>query len=129
MENELDDELEDELDPAPSPVVKERLMARVREERKWRSTGIPGVEARLLSFDRERNYVTTLLRMAPGAVYPRHRHSETEECFVLEGDVQVGDRVFHAGDYERADAGSIHQVTTRSGCTLLILASRDNEML
>lgn len=121
--------MDDEFDSAPSPSVKERLMARAREEAKWRSTGIPGIDARVLSFDKERNYVTTLLRMAPGAVYPRHRHTELEECWVLEGDVLVDSCSFHTGDYQRAEAGSIHQVATRGGCTLLILASRNDEML
>jgi quercetin dioxygenase-like cupin family protein len=128
-----------EFAPEPSPGVLQRLMGRVRadalytkrsDEGEWKPIGIPGIESRVLFFDRQRNFVTTLLRLAPGAVYPRHRHTEAEECYVLEGDVQVGSLTFRAGDYQRAEAGSIHEIqSTRHGCTLLIMASRNDEIL
>ncbi|MBI4473300.1 MAG: cupin domain-containing protein [Acidobacteria bacterium] len=105
-------------------------MSRARIDGKWRSVGIPGIEARVLSYDRQRNYVTTLLRMAPGASYPRHKHTEVEECFVLDGDVQAGNVSYSAGDYQRQEPGSIHDIqSTRGGCTLLIMASRNDEIL
>jgi quercetin dioxygenase-like cupin family protein len=124
--------------PTPSSKVRARLMHLVRAEQiytkrsdqgKWRPFGIPGIEMRVLYFDRDRNYATTLLRMAPGAVYPPHRHTEAEECYVLEGDVRVGAETFRAGDYQRAEAGSIHDVqSTEGGCVLLIMASLNDRV-
>ena len=75
--------------------------------------------------------VTMLIRMAPGTAYPAHRHGGAEECYVLEGDLHVGDDiVMHAGDYQRAEAGSTHPVqSTRGGCLLLLTSSLRDELV
>ena len=71
-----------------------------------------------------------LVRMAPGASYLPHRHHDTEECFVLDGDLRLHDSVLHTGDYQRAEAGSVHGVQrTEGGCTLLIISSTQDELL
>lgn len=89
-----------------------------------------GVSVRRLFVNPERHYATVLVRMDAGVSFPKHRHSETEECYVLPGDIQMGGQVFRAGDYIRVEAGSIHEgIYTESGCTLLILSSQRNEIL
>ena len=96
----------------------------------WEETGLPGVSVRPLHIDRTRKYVTMLVRMAPGASYLPHRHHDAEECFVLEGELTVGDVTLHSGDYQRAAAGSVHGVqSTQTGCTLLIVSSTQDELL
>jgi quercetin dioxygenase-like cupin family protein len=53
---------------------------------------------------------TALVRMAPGTQLPGHQHLAVEELFVL------------AGDYFRAEAGSVHSTTcTETGTTFLTL--------
>ncbi len=100
------------------------------DEGAWEETGLPGISVRRLFVDPVRNYVTMLVRAAPGASYPPHRHYDVEECFVLEGDLHVNDSVLHKGDYQRADAGSIHNVQwTEGGCTILIVSSTQDELL
>ena len=90
-------------------------------EGEWRETGIPGVTARILFQDRERELLTVLLRLAPGASYPAHTHGGWEECIVLEGDVRVGDEVMGPGDFQRSEGGSQHpRHWTRDGCLLYI---------
>ena len=96
----------------------------------FQPTDFEGIEVRPLSVDGEREVVTMLVRMAAGASYPRHRHAGREECYVLSGDLAVGDEEMGAGDYQVAPCGSVHEVqSTREGCTLLIVSSQGDELL
>jgi anti-sigma factor ChrR (cupin superfamily) len=99
-------------------------------EGEWAETGVRGVSVRRLFVDTARQTTTMMVRMAPGTSYPSHRHADAEECFVLEGDLHVGDTVMHAGDYQRVEASSVHGVqSTEGGCTLLIVSSLHDEIL
>ncbi|MEZ5977412.1 MAG: cupin domain-containing protein [Planctomycetota bacterium] len=94
-------------------------------------TSHPGVRTRRLAVDPSARQVTMLVEMQPGSSYPPHRHGGPEECFVLSGDLQVGDDLeMRTGDFQRAEKGSIHPVqSTRGGCLLLIVSSVDDELL
>lgn len=94
-------------------------------------TDIEGIAVRRLFVDEHAERVTMLVRMAPGTAYPAHRHGGSEECYVLAGDLSVGnDLTLHSGDYQRMDSGSLHPVqSTREGCLLLIASSRHDELL
>jgi hypothetical protein len=51
-----------------------------------------------------------LLRLAPGACLPPHRHPVDEECIVLEGRLRVGTRVdIGPGAYHLAHGGALHR--------------------
>ena len=90
----------------------------------WEDTAVPGVRLRVLATDATAGRFTAMVRMAPGATYPAHRHGGPEECFVLEGDLGYGAHVMRAGDYEWLPAGSDHAPqTTADGCLLLIHSS------
>ena len=96
----------------------------------WQPTGIRGIQCRTLFNDAVRKYSTYLVRMDPGTVYPSHRHSDLEEVYVLEGDLLVEGYVMRAGDYCRAEAGTVHaEVRTESGCVLFALGSQQDEIL
>jgi anti-sigma factor ChrR (cupin superfamily) len=93
-------------------------------------TGIDGITVRRLAVDRAKDQVTMIVRMGAGTAYPAHRHGGAEECFVLEGDLCVGDRHMHGGDFQRAEAGSLHPVqSTDGGCVLLIVSSTTDELV
>lgn len=82
-----------------------------------------GLFIRPLHVDHANGRVTFLLRLEAGHSYPPHRHQSHEECFVLEGSVDVGDVHMQAGDYVFADAGSEHpEHVTREGCLLYFTA-------
>jgi len=49
-----------------------------------------------------------LVRIAPGAVVPDHGHSLDEDCFMLDGDMFLGDILMRAGDYQLAPTGCQH---------------------
>jgi anti-sigma factor ChrR (cupin superfamily) len=92
--------------------------------RTWRQSGIQGVELSPLFTDRLRQTMTALVRMAPGARLPRHRHVTAEQFYMLEGDGHVQGHVLQAGDYYQAAAGTVHHITyTDGGCLFLLLAS------
>lgn len=97
----------------------------------WEPTGIEGVDVKQLFVDRVNDRATMLVRMAPGTVYPGHRHAAFEECFVVQGDLRIGDDVeMNAGDYQRAEKGSVHPAqSTRGGCLLLIVSSFSDELI
>ena len=100
------------------------------ESSRWEKTNIPGITVRRLFVDPTRQTVTMLVRMAAGTSYVPHRHATAEECLVLEGDINVGGEVMRAGDYQRAEAGSVHGVqSTEGGCLLFIMSSMHDELL
>ncbi len=87
----------------------------------WQPTGVPGVELRTLFEDPTRAARSILLRMAPGACFPSHPHPGVEECYIIEGAVEIGGVVYVAGDYMRASAGTDHEPThSPHGCLMLL---------
>jgi anti-sigma factor ChrR (cupin superfamily) len=71
-----------------------------------------------------------LVRFAPGTGYPAHRHGDVEECHILHGELCVDDKKFEAGDFIRAEAGSVDlRVWTETGCTCVVMTSLKNTML
>ena len=136
-------------DAAPLQVpagLEGRLFAKIKKEKRKKNTDdgflyvrndegewveiMNGVKIKNLYRNPERNYATLLVKMDPGATFPDHVHTDTEECYVIEGDLKMGGRVFEKGDYIRAEAHSTHEsISTENGCFLLIAASEENEML
>lgn len=99
-------------------------------EGEWRETGDAGVFLKVLFVDRDTGMYTTLLRMSPGARMQPHRHTGTEQCLVLEGDIRAGDAHASAGDYICALPGSIHEeLTTDTGALLLLVSPETYEVL
>ena len=106
------------------------LSIRRAGEGHWEPTAARGVSVKPLHVDSARRYVTMLVRMEPGSAYPDHLHAGAEECYVLQGDLSVGDETLRAGDYQHAPAGSEHEIqSTREGCLLLIVSSQDDKLV
>lgn len=124
--------------PAPSRVVKERLLARMRTREQpgtlaaWRFSALtsnegwiplplPGVRMRELTVDAERDTALLYVEMAPGAVFPDHDHTAPERGLVLSGDFRMGEQLLCAGDFYEGAAGTRHEhITSPSGCTGLL---------
>jgi anti-sigma factor ChrR (cupin superfamily) len=88
-----------------------------------------GVEYKVLRRHPEHGGSTLLLRFAPGADYPAHRHPAGEEYFVLEGTLADQGGTYRAGDYLYYPPGSIHRPTSPDGCTVLVLLPARVEMM
>jgi anti-sigma factor ChrR (cupin superfamily) len=96
----------------------------------WRPTSVDGVEVRELAVDPDNASVTMLIRMAAGASYPAHEHGGAEECYVLQGDLVIGELTMRGGDFQRMEAGTRHPVQrTEGGCLLFLRSSTDDRLL
>jgi quercetin dioxygenase-like cupin family protein len=98
-------------------------------EPEWVEVG-PGISYKLLSADPERSRVSMLVRLAPGADYPAHRHAGVEELHLLHGELRVDRRKLQAGDYLRSEPGSVdHRVWSETGCTCVLMTSTGDALL
>lgn len=95
----------------------------------WRPTPFAGVSSKLLFLDKVSGLGTSLLRFEPGAEYPSHHHSAEEQCYVIEGDIRLGELHLHQGDFTTATPGTTHGIiTSDQGCVVLIIASIHDEI-
>lgn len=129
---------------APPASLKARLMARIAQEPQerpnegvftfvrsaqmaWRDLG-SGVSMKMLFHDSAGTRATMLLRLAPGGNLVAHRHTQVEEFYVVEGSCMCAGEFLQAGDYHRAEAGSVHPITSsEQGCLALVMTSTQNE--
>jgi anti-sigma factor ChrR (cupin superfamily) len=124
----------------PSAEVKQRLMARVgsadappagfsfiESDEGWLPHPIPGIRMKMLSLDRERNYATLLLDVAPGSRFPAHHHDGPEQCYVISGSVYACGRKIVAGDFHHADGHTDHgELWTEEGCRVLLVVQPED---
>lgn len=88
---------------------------------KWEAVS-DGVEKIVLRAQPGENRV--LLRIASGKAYPKHAHAVPDEVFVMEGiyvdpGVEEG-KEFGPGSYLYYPAGTEHNATSPTGCTILV---------
>ena len=92
-------------------------------EPEWEDVA-PGISCKLLATDTENDRVSMLVRLAPRAAYPPHRHVGVEELFLLDGELWIEDRKLHPGDYNRGEAGTADKrVWSETGCTCVLITS------
>jgi anti-sigma factor ChrR (cupin superfamily) len=121
-----------ELAQADRDAMHGRILRRIAEQApagtttlrasqmQWVCAG-PGVEVKVLRMDRVRNDQTMLVRMQPGATVVAHRHTQQEECLVLEGEIFIGNHRLSEGDMHVAQAGVMHApIRAPHGALLLI---------
>lgn len=113
---------EGKLEPLSSRYVK-------MQDLSWRKTAFPGVEIKVLLEDKETGLMTSLTRMAPGAVLPLHEHAGVEQTYVLEGRLVDGEGEVKAGEYVWRPAGSRHVATAPEGALLLGMFLQPNRFL
>ena len=95
----------------------------------WRKTAFPGVEIKVLLEDKDSGLMTTITRMAPGAVLPLHEHVGVEQTYVLEGRLVDDEGQVKAGEYVWRPAGSTHVATAPEGALLLGMFLQPNRFL
>jgi anti-sigma factor ChrR (cupin superfamily) len=92
-------------------------------EPEWEQVA-PGIQCKLLATDTERDRVSMLVRLAPGASYPAHTHAGVEELHLLDGELWIEDRKLVPGDYNYAAPGTGDQrVFSETGCTCVLVTS------
>ena len=94
-----------------------------RTEPEWIEVA-PGIAAKLLATDTERNRVSMLVRLAPGVAYPPHTHAGVEELYLLDGELMIEERRLYPGAYNRGKPGDSDQfVWSGTGCMCVLLTS------
>ncbi len=123
---------------APSPGVRERLLARIATEAAMAGDAGAGAQAspearprpplpdllfalagdatwrpiapsvEMRVLARGDGGASYVLRLAPGGSIPAHAHRHVEHTFVLSGSIVVENTLCHVGDYHRAAAGTRH---------------------
>ena len=92
-------------------------------EPEWEQVA-PGIECKLLATDSERERVSMLVRLEPGASYPPHTHAGEEELHLLDGELWIDERQLLPGDYNHAAPGTGDQsVWSETGCTCVLITS------
>lgn len=79
----------------------------------------PGVEICVLHESADAGKVA-LLRYAPGAEVPAHRHDGHELIYVLEGEQRDERGSYPAGSFVINEPGVSHRVFSDAGCVVLI---------
>ncbi len=95
----------------------------------WRPTPWPGIETKVLMQDAASGLLTSLVRMAPGAVLPLHEHAALEQSYVLEGSLVDAEGEVTAGNYVWRPAGSTHAAHAPRGCLVLSFFLKPNRFL
>ena len=102
--------------------------ARRWSEPEWEQVA-PGIACKLLATDMERQRVSMLVRLAPGASYPAHTHAGVEELHLLDGELWIDDRKLLPGDYNYGVPGAgDDRVWSESGCTCVLITSIDDPL-
>ncbi len=92
----------------------------------WEKTRFPGVEIKILMQDKVTGMMTSLTRLAPGAVLPDHTHVGIEQSYVLEGALVDDQGTCTAGNFVWRPAGSRHMASAPEGCVVLGFFQKPN---
>ena len=121
---------DDDVDAAALRRVRSRLMRAIAAEAvtqhvtvkteagSWHAF-LPGIQRKVLHEQQET--MSYLLKFAPGAVLPAHRHPIDEECIVLEGTLRIGELALDAGGFHLARRGLPHaDITSDLGAIIYL---------
>ncbi len=96
------------------------------QEMDWQDTQFDGIQAKVMYENKEAGEMTVLLKWAPGASLPFHRHPEIEQSYVLEGSFYDHDGICRAGEYVWRRPGSLHETHSDEGCIILAIYRKPN---
>ena len=92
----------------------------------WQPSQFEGIQIKVLYEDKAKGEMTCLLKWAPGARLPFHKHPEIEQSFVLEGSFSDHDGIARAGEYVWRTANSQHETYSEEGCVILAIYRKPN---
>ena len=91
--------------------------------REWKATDYAGIDRSLFRHN-ETGGRSSVVRLAAGSRFPRHRHEGTEEVVVLSGRVRIGGVELEAGDYLYTTPGEEHDVVALTDTTIFVSSQR-----
>jgi anti-sigma factor ChrR (cupin superfamily) len=110
-----------QLEPTPngSTYVKPRDM-------EWKPTDFEGISIKVLYEDAAKGEMTCLLKWAPGAKLPIHKHPEIEQTWVLEGSFYDHEGIARGGEFVWRKPGSVHETRSDEGAVILAVYRKPN---
>jgi len=117
--------------------VKRRVLARIAEDQRaqhltvraedgaWQAFG-PGLTLKVLH--EAAGIMSYLVRLAPGAALPPHRHPVDEECVVLEGSLRIGELEVGAGGFHLGRQDVLHMPIVSEHGALIFLRGAAPEL-
>jgi len=110
-----------QLEPTPdgSTYAKPREM-------EWKPTQFEGISIKVLYEDLAKGEMTCLLKWAPGARLPIHKHPEIEQTWVLEGSFYDHEGIARAGEFVWRKPGSVHETRSDEGAVILAIYRKPN---
>ncbi|MBF7140949.1 MULTISPECIES: cupin domain-containing protein [Pseudomonas] len=91
------------------------------EDYHWVASPQAGVERVMLDrVGAEKARATSIVRYAPGSVFPSHGHPGGEEILVLDGTFADDDGHYPAGWYLRNPSGSMHAPSSPKGAVIFV---------
>jgi len=92
----------------------------------WEPTQFEGISIKVLYEHKPKGEMTCLLKWAPGATLPMHKHPEIEQSWVLEGSFYDHDGICRAGEYVWRRVGSFHETHSDEGAVILAIYRKPN---
>ncbi len=99
-----------------------------RSNRKWHDTPYPDIDFSSL-WRNQYGGCHALLKLAPGACLPAHRHPGWEQIFLLEGKLKINCAILEAGDHVLLPAGEVHQVEALASSIYLVMSEKEGAEL
>jgi anti-sigma factor ChrR (cupin superfamily) len=81
--------------------------------------------------DEATGHAAVMIKMEPGASYPRHRHHGPEELLILRGGFRDEHGEYRAGEFRRFEDGTTHHpiaLDEGSACIFFAIAAEGIEL-
>lgn len=89
-----------------------------------------GGYSKVLFTEPTNGYVTSLLKLDPGARLPNHKHRGNEQCLILAGEFMMNNKLYRPGDFTVALDETEHlDVYTHTGGTVLLVSPPDYDFV
>ena len=89
------------------------------EELEWSASDFPGIQHKVLWSDPESGRSTILFKLEPGAVVPKHEHTDIEQTWVISGSFEDAEGKALPGHYIWRPAGNRHEARSVDGAVIL----------
>ena len=88
----------------------------------WIHSRVPGFRFKPLSVQPHQGYRMRLLELAPGGRIPAHDHADSEELFIVSGDLVSEGHHLVAGDFVHFDGNTHHhELMSPGGCHAILV--------
>ena len=104
------------------------MLVNKASSREWVATDYAGIE-RSLFRNNDEGGRSSVVRLSPGAKFPRHAHNGTEEVLVLAGTVRIGGIELSSGDYLFTQPGEEHDVVAVVAAVIFVSSQKSTPVL